>query len=66
MDLLFQPYEFCGIQLKNRFVRSANMENLATLEKLPSEDLYRLYEELARGKNKYYYRIKVRSRLIQA
>jgi hypothetical protein len=26
------------------------MENLATLEKLPSEDLYRLYEELARGK----------------
>jgi 2,4-dienoyl-CoA reductase-like NADH-dependent reductase (Old Yellow Enzyme family) len=50
MDLLFQPYEFCGIQLKNKFVRSATMGNLATLEKLPSEDLYRLYEELARGK----------------
>jgi len=49
MDLLFQPFEFCGIQLKNRFVRSATMENLASPDKLPSEDLIRLYEELARG-----------------
>ena len=49
MNLLFQPFEFCGIQLKNRFVRSATMENLASPEKLPSEDLMRLYEELARG-----------------
>jgi 2,4-dienoyl-CoA reductase-like NADH-dependent reductase (Old Yellow Enzyme family) len=49
MDLLFQPFEFCGMQLKNRFVRSATMENLATPDKLPSEDLMQLYEKLARG-----------------
>ncbi len=49
MSLLFEPYEFCGMTLKNRFVRSATLENMATEEKLPSEGLSDLYEEMARG-----------------
>jgi 2,4-dienoyl-CoA reductase-like NADH-dependent reductase (Old Yellow Enzyme family) len=47
MPQLFEPYDFCGILLKNRFVRSATSENLAK-ERLPSEQLLKLYEELAR------------------
>lgn len=46
---LFDPYDFCGIRLRNRFVRSATMENLATAEHAPSEALMALYESLAAG-----------------
>ena len=49
MSRLFEPYDFCGIELKNRFVRSATMENMVTPERLPSERLYNLYEDLAGG-----------------
>jgi len=49
MSRLFEPYDFCGIELKNRFVRSATMENMITPERLPSERLFNLYEDLARG-----------------
>ena len=49
MSVLFEPYNFCGITLKNRLVRSATMENMATLQKSPSQSLLNLYEELARG-----------------
>jgi len=47
MSSLFEPYDFCGIELKNRFVRSATMENMVTPERLPSERLFNLYEDLA-------------------
>ena len=46
---MFRPYEFCGIGLKNRFVRSATMENLATADRTPSQELISLYEGLAKG-----------------
>lgn len=49
MSCLFEPYDFCGIHLHNRFVRSATMENMATSDRLPSEDLMQLYETMARG-----------------
>ena len=49
MSILFEPYNFCGITLKNRLVRSATMENMATPQKSPSQNLLNLYEELARG-----------------
>lgn len=49
MSSLFEPYDFCGIELQNRFVRSATMENMATQERLPSEPLLNLYEDFARG-----------------
>ena len=49
MSRLFEPYDFCGIELKNRFVRSATVENMITPEKMPSERLFNLYEDLARG-----------------
>jgi len=49
MSGLFEPYDFCGITLKNRFVRSATMENMTTREKSPSQSLCILYEELARS-----------------
>jgi 2,4-dienoyl-CoA reductase-like NADH-dependent reductase (Old Yellow Enzyme family) len=49
MSILFEPYDFCGLTLKNRFVRSATLEGMATEEKVPSELLLDLYEELAKG-----------------
>jgi 2,4-dienoyl-CoA reductase-like NADH-dependent reductase (Old Yellow Enzyme family) len=49
MSELFEPYDFCGISLKNRFVRSPTSENLAAPDRGPSEELIELYEELARG-----------------
>ena len=48
-SILFRPFEFCGIRLKNRFVRSATMENLATADRKPSKALISLYEDLAHG-----------------
>ncbi len=49
MSKLFEPYDFCGILLRSRFVRSATCENLTTPERLPSEEMIRSYERLARG-----------------
>lgn len=49
MSHAFEPIEFCGIQLNNRFVRSATMENLAAPDRTPSEDLVALYVKLAEG-----------------
>ena len=48
-SILFEPVEFCGIRLKNRFVRSATMENLASAHRGPSKDMISLYEDLANG-----------------
>jgi 2,4-dienoyl-CoA reductase-like NADH-dependent reductase (Old Yellow Enzyme family) len=48
-SVLFEPVELYGIRLKNRFVRSATMENLAASNRTPSRDLVSLYEDLAQG-----------------
>lgn len=47
MSDLFEPCDFWGLKLKNRFVRSATLEGMATDEKIPSDLLLTLYEELA-------------------
>jgi len=49
MTLLLNPVTFCGLELRNRFVRSATMENMATPERLPSKELLELYETMAKG-----------------
>lgn len=49
MSVLFEPYELCGIQLRNRFVRSATMENLARQNGHPLSQLFEMYRELAEG-----------------
>jgi len=46
---LLNSFELCGMTLKNRVVRSATMENMATSDKTPSKELLHLYEELAEG-----------------
>ncbi|MEW6262709.1 MAG: NADH:flavin oxidoreductase [Thermodesulfobacteriota bacterium] len=49
MSRLFEPFPLGGLKLKNRFVRSATCENLTSEERLPSEEMIRLYEALAAG-----------------
>jgi 2,4-dienoyl-CoA reductase-like NADH-dependent reductase (Old Yellow Enzyme family) len=49
MSILFEPCSLCGLNLKNRFVRSATLEGMATPEKIPSEGLLDLYEGLAKA-----------------
>ncbi len=49
MSILFEPSSIGGLILKNRIVRSAFMENMATPDGLPTEDTLRMYDRLARG-----------------
>ncbi len=49
MSILFEPASIGKLALKNRIVRSAFMENMATPDGLPTDDTLRLYERLARG-----------------
>ena len=49
MSLLFKPGSIGQMTLKNRIVRSAFMENMATPDGLPTDDTLRMYERLARG-----------------
>ena len=49
MPSLFDPIVINGMHLKNRIVRSATGENMATLDGFPTDDMKRLYEQLARG-----------------
>ncbi len=49
MKLVGQPFQINRLQLKNRFLRSATMEYLADLEGLVTDDLLKLYYDLARG-----------------
>ena len=49
MTDLFTPYNLCGIELRNRFIRSATMENMTTPERLPTQDLLELYNTMAKG-----------------
>ena len=46
---LFDPVSIKGIQLKNRFVRSATMEGMATIDGCPTQELKELYCKLAEG-----------------
>jgi 2,4-dienoyl-CoA reductase-like NADH-dependent reductase (Old Yellow Enzyme family) len=49
MSILFKSGAIGPLSLKNRIVRSAFMENMATPDGLPTDDTLRLYERLARG-----------------
>ncbi|GAD91100.1 putative oxidoreductase [Vibrio halioticoli NBRC 102217] len=49
MSILFSPSKIGSMTLKNRFVRSATWENMATEEGYMTDKLYDVYEELAKG-----------------
>lgn len=49
MSILFEPLSIGKLALKNRIVRSAFLENMATPDGLPTDETLRLYERLARG-----------------
>ncbi len=49
MSILFEPFEFAGIKLRNRFVRSATVNNLTDEENRITPALRKLYSDLARG-----------------
>jgi len=49
MSVLFEPYEFSGIKMRNRFVRSATVNNLTNEENRFTPEHWRLYTDLARG-----------------
>ncbi len=46
---IFTPFNLKGMALKNRIVKSATLENMATPEGMPTEETRRFYERLARG-----------------
>jgi 2,4-dienoyl-CoA reductase-like NADH-dependent reductase (Old Yellow Enzyme family) len=48
-NLLFEPFEFSGIKLRNRFVRSATVNNFADEENRFTAGHQKLYSDLARG-----------------
>ena len=48
-SILFEPAGIAGLALKNRFVRSATAEAMATDDGRPTGQLGELYRELARG-----------------
>lgn len=45
--ILFEPLSIKGLELKNRFVRSATHEGLGTFDGRPTSLLQELYEKLA-------------------
>jgi 2,4-dienoyl-CoA reductase-like NADH-dependent reductase (Old Yellow Enzyme family) len=49
MSLLFEPTSLGKMTLRNRIVKSATMENMATPDGLPTDDTRAFYEDLARG-----------------
>ncbi|MEF1309380.1 NADH:flavin oxidoreductase [Vibrio mytili] len=49
MSILFSEARIGNMTLKNRFVRSATWENMATEDGHMTEKLYNIYEELAKG-----------------
>ncbi|MGL4447758.1 MAG: NADH:flavin oxidoreductase [Shewanella sp.] len=49
MSIVFSPASIGTMKLKNRFVRSATWENLATDTGHMTEKLYAVYEQLAQG-----------------
>lgn len=49
MSRLFEKTMIKGMELKNRLVRSATLEAMADEDGFPTEDLFKLYERLAKG-----------------
>jgi 2,4-dienoyl-CoA reductase-like NADH-dependent reductase (Old Yellow Enzyme family) len=49
MSLLFTPTTLGSMELKNRFVRSATVECLASADNRLTEKYYKVYERLAKG-----------------
>ena len=49
MSVLFEPFEFSGIKLRNRFVRSATVNNLTDAENRFTSAHRKLFTDLARG-----------------
>lgn len=49
MSILFEPSSIGKLVLKNRIIRSAFIENMATHDGMPTDDTLHLYERLARG-----------------
>lgn len=49
MSVLFAKTNIRGMELKNRLVRSATHEGMADLNGFPTQNLFRLYERLAKG-----------------
>jgi 2,4-dienoyl-CoA reductase-like NADH-dependent reductase (Old Yellow Enzyme family) len=49
MPALFEKTTIKGMELKNRFVRSATHEAMADENDFPTESLFKLYERLAKG-----------------
>jgi 2,4-dienoyl-CoA reductase-like NADH-dependent reductase (Old Yellow Enzyme family) len=49
MSVLFKPYEFSGVKMRNRFVRSATVNNLTDEENRFTPEHWKLYTDLARG-----------------
>jgi len=49
MSKLFEPITIKGVEIKNRFVRSATAERMATEEGYCTNELIKLYEDLAIG-----------------
>lgn len=47
--MLFEPFSFSGLNLKNRLVRSATYEKRADEDGFVTEDLIHFYKELAKG-----------------
>jgi 2,4-dienoyl-CoA reductase-like NADH-dependent reductase (Old Yellow Enzyme family) len=47
--MLFEPFSFGGLKLKNRLVRSATYEKRADEDGFVTESLMELYEDLSRG-----------------
>lgn len=47
--MLFHQTEICGIQLKNRIIRSATHDGLADEKGAPNEELIKKYENLAKN-----------------
>ncbi len=47
--MLFEPFSFSGLDLKNRLVRSATFEKRADDDGFVTESLIELYEDLAKG-----------------
>ena len=49
MSVLFEKSEIKGMELKNRLVRSATHEAMADDDGFPTDQLFKLYERLAKG-----------------
>ena len=46
---IFENAKLGEINLKNRLIRSATRENLAEIDGLIDEKIYKIYDELAKG-----------------